>query len=157
MPSRRCSTRGCGAGAKRLPSVAERNVFIPIPDGVQLSATLYLPETEGPWPALLEAYPYRKDDLSVWPELYRRQRDEGNYAVCRLDLRGTGTSEGVAQGEYLPRETDDLCEVIGWLSGQEWCTGSVGMFGTSYAGFNSIQTAMRRPPALKAIIPMYAT
>src|SRR3954469_15391106 len=157
MPSRRCSTRGCGPGARRPPSVAERNVFIPMPDGVRLAATLYLPETEGPWPALLEAYPYRKDDLSVWADDYRRFRDEGDYAVCRLDVRGTGTSEGVAIDEYPPHEADDLCEVVDWLSRQEWCTGAVGMFGSSYSGFNTLHTAMRRPPALKAIVPVYAT
>jgi predicted acyl esterase len=135
----------------------ESNVFIHMSDGIRLAATLYLPDSEGPWPALLEAYPYRKDDLSVWAEGYRRLRDEGDYAVCRLDVRGTGTSEGIATAEYPPQEQDDLCEVIEWLSRQEWCTGSVGMFGTSYSGFNTIQTAMRQPPALKAIIPIYAT
>jgi predicted acyl esterase len=132
-------------------------VFITMPDGVGLASTVYLPETEPPWPALLEALPYRKDDLSSGAGTYRRLRDEGDYAVCRVDLRGTGTSEGVAAGEYLPQEQDDLCEVIDWLSRQAWCTGSVGMFGTSYSGFNTIQTAMRRPPALKAIVPIYAT
>lgn len=135
----------------------ESHVFVSMPDGVRLAATLYLPETQGPWPALLEAYPYRKDDLSVWAGTYRRLRDEGDYAVCRLDVRGTGTSEGVAVDEYPTTEPDDLCEVIEWLSRQEWCTGAVGMFGTSYSGFNTIQTAMRHPPALKAIIPIYAT
>ena len=137
--------------------MSETNVFIPMPDGVRLAATLYLPETSGPWPALLEAYPYRKDDLSVWPREYRRFRDEGDYAVCRLDVRGTGTSEGVAVDEYPPTEVEDLAEVIAWLAKQDWCTGSVGMYGSSYSGFNTIQTAMRQPPALKAIVPIYAT
>ncbi len=137
--------------------MSETNVFIPMRDGVRLAATLYLPQTSGPWPALLEAYPYRKDDLSVWPREYRRFRDEGDYAVCRLDVRGTGTSEGVAVDEYPPQEVEDLAEVIDWLSRADWCTGSVGMYGSSYSGFNTIQTAMRRPPALKAIVPIYAT
>ena len=135
----------------------ESNVFIEMAEGVRLAASLYLPETAGPWPALLEALPYRKDDVLPNAERYRRLRDEGDYAVCRLDLRGTGSSEGIAHGEYLPQEQDDLCEVVAWLGAQEWCTGAVGMFGASYSGFNAIQTAMRRPPALKAIVPMYAT
>ena len=137
--------------------MSETNVFIPMRDGVRLAATLYLPESSGPWPALFEAYPYRKDDLSVWPREYRRFRDEGDYAVCRLDVRGTGTSEGVAVDEYPPQEVEDLVEVIDWLARADWCTGSVGMYGSSYSGFNTIQTAMRRPPALKAIVPIYAT
>jgi uncharacterized protein len=137
--------------------MSETNVFIQMSDGVRLAASLYLPATEGPWPVLLEARPYRKDDLATGAATYRRLRDEGDYAVCRVDLRGTGTSEGIAAGEYLPREHDDLCEVIEWLTRQAWSTGAVGMFGTSYSGFNTIQTAMRRPAGLKAIIPIYAT
>jgi predicted acyl esterase len=137
--------------------VAESNVFVEMADGVRLAASLYLPDSEGPWPALLEALPYRKDDVLPNTERYRRFRDEGDYAVCRVDLRGTGSSEGVARGEYLPQEQDDLCEVIAWLAAQAWCSGAVGMFGTSYSGFASIQTAMRRPPALKAIVPTFAT
>ncbi len=135
----------------------ESNAFIPVSDGVRLAATLYLPDTDGPWPALLEAYPYRKDDLSVYADSYRRLRDEGDFAVCRLDTRGTGSSEGVATAEYPPQEGDDLCEVIAWLAQQPWCTGAVGMFGTSYSGFNSLQTAMRQPPALKAVTAIFAT
>jgi len=137
--------------------VPESNVFIQMSNGTRLAASLYLPDTEGPWPALLEALPYRKDDLLTNATVYRRLRDEGDYAICRVDVRGTGSSEGVATAEYPPQEQDDLCEVIDWLSRQQWCTGSVGMFGTSYSGFNAIQTAMRQPPALKAIVPIYAT
>ena len=47
--------------------------------------------------------------------------------------------------------------MIAWLAAQDWCTGAVGMYGTSYGGFTTIQRAMRRPPALKAIVPIYAT
>src|SRR5262245_60131838 len=127
-------------------------------DGVRLAATLYLPATGEPAPCLLEALPYRKDDVTAsYIGEYERLRDEYGYGVCRLDLRGTGSSEGIATDEYPLREQDDLVEVIAWLAGQSWCTGNVGMWGTSYSGFNSIQVAMRRPPALKAIVPIYAT
>ncbi len=136
----------------------ELDTIIEMLDGVRLAATLYLPETDGPWPVLLEARPYRKDDLTAFQAVwYRRLRDEGDYAVCRLDLRGTGSSEGHAEDEYPPQEQRDLCEVIAWLAAQEWSTGAVGMYGKSYSGFNSLQVAMERPPALRAIIPMYAT
>ena len=138
----------------RLP---ESNVFIPMGDGVRLAATLYLPETAGPWPALVEAYPYRKDDVSVWPYDYRRLRDEGDYAVCRVDTRGTGSSDGVVVYEYPPAEAEDMCAVIAWLAEQGWCTGAVGMFGSSYAGFAALHAAMLAPPALRAIVPLYAT
>ena len=98
---------------------------------------------------MLEALPYRKDDAtaSYRPE-YERLCGEYGYAVARVDLRGTGSSEGLATDEYPPSEQADLCQVIGWLAGQPWSTGSVGMYGTSYSGFNSLQVAAERPPAL---------
>src|SRR5438552_15517319 len=102
-------------------TMPELRELIPTPDGVHLAATLFLPETAGPWPAILEANPYRKDDLtqSYWSE-YRRLRDEGDFAVVRVDVRGTGSSEGVATDEYPVQEQDDLCEVIAWLASREW-------------------------------------
>ena len=126
-------------------------------DGVRLAASLFVPDGDGPWPAVLEALPYRKDDetSSYRPE-YERLAAAG-YVVCRVDLRGTGSSEGIAEDEYPAVERTDMMTVIDWLATQEWSTGNVGMYGTSYSGFNSIQLAMERPPALKAIIPIYAT
>ncbi len=130
-----------------------------MPDGVELAATLYLPESgSGPQPCLLEALPYRKDDLtSSYAREYVRLRDEYGYAVCRLDLRGTGSSGGDATDEYPSREQADLALVIAWLADQPWCTGNIGMWGTSYSGFNSLQMACEQPPALKAIVAIYAT
>lgn len=137
--------------------MSTERIYIDMEDGVRLAATVYFPQSEGPWPALLEAYPYRKDDLLTESAFYDRLCAEGDYAICRVDVRGTGSSEGIAVDEYPAREQQDLCRVIEWLAGREWSTGSVGMFGTSYGGFNSLQVAMRRPPALKAIVPIYAT
>ena len=134
----------------------QEQVLIEMSDGARLAADLYLPDQ--PAPVILEALPYRKDDItsSYMPE-YRRLRDEGGYAVARVDLRGTGSSEGLATDEYPASEQRDLCEVIAWLAAQDFCTGNVGMYGTSYSGFNSIQVAMERPEALKAIVAIYAT
>jgi predicted acyl esterase len=127
-------------------------------DGVELAATLYLPATGMPQPCLLEALPYRKDDLtSSYTSSYERLRDEFGYAVCRLDLRGTGSSAGDATDEYPVAEQSDLLEVIAWLADQPWCDGNVGMWGTSYSGFNSLQLACARPPALKAVCAIYAS
>ena len=138
--------------------MSEVRAWIELSDGVRLAATLYRPESGGPWPVILEALPYRKDDVTLYhvPE-YRRLCAEGDYVVARVDLRGTGSSEGVGTDEYPPQEQEDLCEVIAWLAAQPWSTGAVGMYGVSYGGFNSIQVAMERPPALKAIIPIFAT
>ena len=126
-------------------------------DGVRLAASLYVPDGDGPWPAVLEALPYRKDDDTAgYRSEYERLAAAG-YVVCRVDLRGTGSSEGIAEDEYPAVERTDLLTVIDWLATQAWSTGAVGMYGTSYSGFNSIQLAMERPPALKAIIPIFAT
>ena len=139
--------------------MSPREVRVAMDDGVELAATLYLPEpAAGPQPCLLEALPYRKDDLtSSYSDEYVRLCDEYGYAVCRLDLRGTGSSVGDATDEYPAREQTDLCDVIAWLADQDWCDGAVGMYGTSYSGFNSLQLACERPPALKAIVAIYAT
>ena len=137
----------------------EQEVRIAMADGVRLAATLYLPDpAHGPQPCLLEALPYRKDDLtSSYAESYVTLRDQHEYAVCRLDLRGTGSSEGDATDEYPDAEQTDLVEVIAWLAAQDWCDGNVGMWGTSYSGFNSLQIACERPPALKAVCAIYAS
>lgn len=136
-----------------------RDVTVPMADGVALAATLYLPDpTAGPQPCLLEALPYRKDDLTLsYDDEYLRLRDEFGYAVCRLDLRGTGSSGGAATDEYPAAEQEDLLAVIAWLAAQPWCDGSVGMYGTSYSGFNALQLACERPPALKAVVATYAS
>ncbi|MGH2791405.1 MAG: CocE/NonD family hydrolase [Actinomycetota bacterium] len=134
----------------------EEHIFIEMSDGVRLAGNLYLPDE--PAPVVIEALPYRKDDLTAnYAPEYRRLRDEGGYAVARIDLRGCGSSEGLATDEYPVSEQRDLCEVISWLARRDFCTGSVGMYGTSYSGFNSIQVAMERPPELKAIVAIYAT
>jgi uncharacterized protein len=137
----------------------EREVRIAMADGVELAATLYLPDPAGgPQPCLLEALPYRKDDLtSSYAASYTSLRDRHGYAVCRLDLRGTGSSAGDATDEYPEVELTDLATVIAWLAEQPWCDGNVGMWGTSYSGFNSLQVACERPPALKAVCAIYAS
>ncbi|MGE5227238.1 MAG: CocE/NonD family hydrolase [Planctomycetaceae bacterium] len=132
--------------------------FLTMDDGVRIAVTLHFPDhVPPPWPVVFEARPYRKDDVSDATPIYRRLCDEGGLAVCRSDVRGTGSSEGVAVDEYTEREWRDHVATIAWLAEQDWSNGSVGMFGTSYSGFNSLQVAALAPPALKAIIPIYAT
>ncbi len=136
--------------------------WIPMPDGVRLAITLYMPDGAKPkekFPALLEYLPYRKDDSTAardYPiHAYFARR---GYVSVRVDIRGFGASEGVpTDREYSEREQLDGEQVIAWLASQPWSNGKVGMFGISWGGFNAIQMAMRRPPALKAIIAVDAT
>jgi uncharacterized protein len=143
-----------------------RSVRIPMRDGIELAATLYLPAAltagapdAGPVPALLEYLPYRKDDAVLVRdyELYSYMTRRG-YAGARVDIRGTGASDGeLPAGEYSEQEQRDAEDVIAWLASQSWCSGAVGMWGISWGGFNAIQIALRRPPALKAIIAVDAS
>ena len=138
-----------------------RQAGIPMPDGVELAATLYLPDgaDTAPVPALLEYLPYRKDDamLARDHDLYAYLARAG-YAGARVDIRGTGRSGGTLPGgEYTETEQRDAEAVIAWLAAQPWCTGAVGMQGISWGGFNAIQVALRRPPALKAILAVDAS
>ncbi len=137
----------------------DQEIRIPLSDGEFLAVSLYLPDPLlGPQPCLIEALPYRKDDqTSSYAESYRSLRDNHGYAVARIDVRGTGSSSGAALDEYQEAEQRDLPEAIAWLAEQDWCNGNVGMWGTSYSGFNSIQVACERPSALKAICAIYAT
>jgi len=150
----------------RLPDVTHegieiKEVWIPMPDGVRLAASLFMPadqEASAKFPVLLEYLPYRKDES-------RKDRFElfsyfiaRGYIVARVDIRGTGTSEGkLIEYEYSDQELEDSEVVIDWLSKQAWSTGKVGMFGLSWGAFNSIQMAMRNPPALKAIVAIQGT
>ena len=107
-----------------------------------------------PSPRVLESIPYRKDDWTLsrdWP-LHGAFAAAG-YASCRLDVRGTGSSRGIADDEYTEREILDNLAVIDWLASRPGAAGPVGMFGISWGGFSALQAAMRRPPALRAIIP----
>lgn len=139
----------------------QHNVRLRMRDGVELSANLWLPEPREAgekFPAIFELIPYRKDDwrynTDVARMTYFAQR---GYVGCRVDVRGTGSSGGIALDEYTETETRDGYEVVEWLGTQPWSNGHVGMWGVSYGGFTSIQIAALRPPHLRAIIPMYAT
>ena len=136
-------------------------VRITMSDGVQLAADIYWPagaDKKDRFPILLEYIPYRKDESRARNYSLYSYFLENGYLVVRVDMRGTGNSEGITiPYEYSDIELDDGEEVIDWLSQQEWSTGSVGMFGISWGGFNSIQMAMRNPPALKAFVALMAT
>ena len=144
------------------PAQVVRHVRIPMPDGIDLSADLYLPAgaslADGiRRPVAFDYYPYRKDDGLAGRQRAHRALAARGIIGARIDVRGSGSSGGVATDEYALAEQDDAVAAIAWLAAQPWCNGNIGMFGSSYGGFNSLQVAMRRPPALKAICPMYFT
>src|SRR5262245_59752060 len=157
---------GLAAAPKRVPSqptygMAPQEAWIPMRDGVRLAADVYLPtggRSGERFPVLLEYLPYRKTEGRDRSQALYSYFVQRGYAVARVDIRGTGNSAGrLIPHEYSEIEQADGEVVIDWLSRQRFSTGKVGMFGISWGGFNSIHMAMRRPPALKAIIAVDAT
>ena len=142
--------------AKRPVRVVE-NEWIPMADGARLGARLWIPEgaERTPVPVVLEYIPYRKRDAyrgrdNVWgPQLAQY-----GVAYARVDVRGSGDSDGVMVDEYAPPELNDGVAVIAWLARRRWSNGSVGMRGISWGGINTLQVAAMAPPELKAIMPM---
>lgn len=140
--------------------IEEENVFIPVTDGLRLAARIWRPEgsDERPVPVILEYIPYRKRfGTAVRDEHTHKYLAGYGYACVRLDIRGTGESDGVLRDEYLQSELDDGVAAIEWLAEQPWCDGNVGMMGISWGGFNALQIAAMQPPPLKAIVTIAST
>jgi len=136
------------------------NLFIPLKDGAKVAAKLWIPEDaeNNPVPVVMEYIPYRKRDFTARRDAQTHAYLAGHgYASIRVDCRGAGDSDGIMHDEYLAQELEDGAEVIAWLAKQPWSTGKVGMFGGSWGGFNALQVATLRPPALKAIITVVST
>ncbi len=149
-------------------------------DGGIRRVNVYLPPGDGPFPVLMSAHPYGKDNI---PRRTRRGWHLGaqmritnqslpyeissetgweapdpvtwtraGYAVVNADLRGAGTSDGV--GTLLDdAEAQDVYDLVEWAGSQPWSTGSVGMLGVSYLALSQYKVAGLHPPALKAICP----
>ncbi|QUD89503.1 CocE/NonD family hydrolase [Phenylobacterium montanum] len=135
-------------------------VWIPLKSGLRLSARLWLPRG-GPderFPVVLEYIPYRtRDSYRLIDDHWGPQLAAGGVGFARVDIRGSGDSDGLLHDEYLASEQQDGVEIIAWLAAQPWCNGNVGMRGLSWGGFSTLQVAALAPPALKAIMPMCAT
>jgi putative CocE/NonD family hydrolase len=135
-------------------------VWIPLADGTVLAGRLWLPADVDieKAPVVLEWIPYRQSDLTaVSDSMLHGWFAMNGIAALRVDLRGSGNSDGLVTDEYTRQEQDDAVEVIAWAAAQPWCNGSVGMIGISWSGFAALQVAARRPPALKAIITCCST
>ena len=133
------------------------HLWVPLASGIRLAARLWLPENanEHPVPVIIEYIPYRKSDGTAISDSARYRYLAGHgYACLRVDIRGSGDSDGLLADEYTRQELDDGCELIEWASKQSWCTGRVGLTGISWGGFNSLQIAA---PGLAAIIAACVT
>ncbi len=128
------------------------NVWIQLSDGIKLSARIWFPEKQGCYPAILEYHPYPKRYVTAErDEISHGFFAEHDYVSIRVDMRGAGDSEGFLSDEYTEQARLDAVEVINWIAEQSWCTGSIGMYGLSWGGFNGLQLAAMAPEALKAV------
>jgi len=131
-----------------------------MPDGARLGARLWFPESTGDKsvPAILEYIPYRKDDYSaIRDSTTIAWFANRGYACVRVDMRGSGSSDGVMFDEYSDQEIDDGVAVIEWIAKQDWCNGKVGTIGISWGGITGLLLAQRAPKPLKTAIALGAT
>ncbi|MGB1213994.1 MAG: CocE/NonD family hydrolase [Pikeienuella sp.] len=134
------------------------NIWIRLPDGRCLAARMWRPVTDEAVPAILEYLPYRKRDGTAERDaLTHPWLAAQGYACLRVDIAGTGESDGLFDDEYSEQELSDGEAVIAWIAAQKWCSGAVGMIGISWGGFNGLQLAARQPDALKAVVSICST
>ena len=136
------------------------NAWIPLPNGDRMAARIWLPDgaEQALAPAIFEYIPYRKRDFTAARDTPMHGYFAGHgYAGVRVDMRGSGDSDGIMTDEYLAQELEDGVAAIAWIAAQPWCNGKVGMIGNSWGGFNGLQVAALRPPALRAIITSCST
>ncbi len=131
-------------------STSKRQVLVPMRDGVQLAADLYLPPGQGPFPVLLQRTPYDRSRIERQALPYA----EHGYAVVVVNSRGIYGSGGT-WSPYVT-EAEDGYDTQKWVAAQAWCSGNIGMFGTSYPGFTQLLPAPMRHPAVKALVPVAA-
>jgi predicted acyl esterase len=145
--------------ATRAVELVEHH-WIPLADGTRLAARIWLPADayEHPVPAILEYLPYRlSDGTATSDHAQMTYFAERGYAGVRVDIRGSGNSDGTPMDEYVAQEQADALEVVRWLAAEPWCDGGVGMIGASWGGFNGLQVAAEAPPELKAVVTYFAS
>ena len=128
--------------------ISEQHVMIPMRDGVRLSAYIYTPAGDGPWPAVFE-----QRYVSLRAESTRQaaaQTAKAGYVVALVNFRGAQLSEGIWVGYRALQwgELSDGYDTCEWLAKQKWCTGKIGTFGGSQGGYAQNYLAVTQPPHL---------
>ena len=126
---------------------AKLSEMVPMRDGVKLSTDVFLPEGEGPWPAVLTMTPYNKNNFAgMAREITRR-----GFALIAQDIRGRFESKGADCPVFSHNgwgEIQDGYDTVEWIAGQKWCNGKIGTFGSSAGGILQNMTAPSRPQHL---------
>ena len=153
-----CSVCLAGAAPQRAAVdsgsyVIEKNVMVPMRDGVRLAADLYFPardgvRLQGKFPAVLERTPYNKDGAGEsWGPYYAGR----GYVAVAQDTRGRYNSEGV--WHMMTDDAPDGYDTAKWIVAQPWSDGGFATIGTSYPGGTQHALALTSPPGLKAMVP----
>lgn len=130
------------------------DVRIQMRDGVELSADIWMPSSEGKFPAILIRTPYQKNRSDFdYPELWKYFASHG-YVLLLQDVRGRGDSDG--EYNFLFQEREDGYDTVEWIANQPWSNGRVGMMGLSYLGYVQWMAARELPPHLMCIVPSAA-
>ncbi len=133
----------------------QRDIMVPMRDGVRLATDVYRPVNAGqlvedPLPVILTRLPYNKDGQKTAGEYFATH----GYVFVAQDTRGRYRSEGV--WHMLTDDGPDGVDCAAWLESQSWCDGQIGMLGTSYVGGTQHAMALAGAPQLKTVIPVDA-
>ena len=135
--------------------VVDKNLMVPMRDGISLAADVYRPDGPGPFPTLVQRTPYNKEFGLIGFSFDIMRGVQAGYAVVVQDTRGRWASGG----EFNPffDEARDGADAIAWAAAQPWSSGAVGMIGGSYFGATQWTAATQAPEALRAIAPFVTT
>ncbi len=135
------------AGRGAIKVISERNVAVPMRDGVILSANVFRPDRGGPYPALVMRTPYGKAGGGMDAFV------KAGYIVVTQDARGRYDSEGQWESflRFQTHDAEDGFDTVQWAAQLPNCDGNVGTFGASYNAFLQWRLAALRPPSLKAM------
>jgi putative CocE/NonD family hydrolase len=130
----------------------EKNIMVPMRDGVKLATDIYRLEGAAPTPVLVARTPYNKDSMTGGSDVFDILRAvQAGYAVVTQDVRGRYASQGIFNPHR--QETADGLDAFAWAAAQPWSNGVLGTFGGSYLGCTQMLPARKKPPALRAMAP----
>ena len=146
--------------------IAEKDVLVPMRDGVKIAIDVYRPDATEKLPALLAFSIHNKDlqgpDVAeaslthpAWSMLWTGPAEAGDtrFFVGRGYVHVIGNPRGIGKSEGGGSRAFDSYDLIEWIAGQPWCDGNVGMVGISGFGAEQLMAAKLNPPHLKAIFP----
>ncbi|CAF4835932.1 unnamed protein product [Rotaria sp. Silwood1] len=149
------------------PYIIEKysSITIELEDNIKLAATIWMPKNrneelrkEEKFASILQYLPYRKSDFTSHRDEIRLKYLSGfGYVSIRVDIRGTGNSQGIFDDEYSEQEQSDGLKILKWIEKQEWSNGKVVMYGKSWGGINGLQIGYLQPNNLYGIISAYST